>query len=59
MIHDIHKTIAFISEIMTLKQGDVILTGTPEGVGQIVSGDTIEIVIDGIGSLKNPVVCEQ
>ncbi|MDD3947030.1 MAG: fumarylacetoacetate hydrolase family protein [Clostridia bacterium] len=59
MIHDIPKTIAFISGIMTLKQGDVILTGTPEGVGQIKDGDTIEIVIEGIGSLKNPVEREK
>lgn len=56
MINDIPTTVSFISKIMSLKKGDIILTGTPEGVGQIKAGDTIEIVIEGVGSLKNPVV---
>ena len=56
MVHDIPAQIAFISEIMTLLPGDVILTGTPAGVGPIVAGDTVTIEIEGIGTLSNPVV---
>ncbi len=40
---------------MTLLPGDVILTGTPEGVGPIVAGDTVAVRIEGIGELSNPV----
>jgi len=56
MIHDIPAQIAFVSAIMTLLPGDVILTGTPAGVGPIVAGDTVSVEIDGIGTLTNPVV---
>ena len=56
MIHDIASQIAFISAIMTLLPGDVILTGTPAGVGPIVSGDDVSVEIEGIGVLSNPVV---
>ena len=56
MIHDIAKQIAFISGVMTLLPGDVILTGTPEGVGPISPGDTVSVEIEGIGTLTNPVV---
>jgi 2-keto-4-pentenoate hydratase/2-oxohepta-3-ene-1,7-dioic acid hydratase in catechol pathway len=56
MIHDIRAQIAFISTVMTLLPGDVILTGTPEGVGPIVAGDTVSVEIEGIGTLTNPVV---
>lgn len=44
-----------ISEIMTLEPGDVIATGTPAGVGSLASGDIVEVTIDGIGTLRNPV----
>ena len=47
--------VAYISEIMTLEPGDVILTGTPEGVGPLVAGDEVTISIPGYGSLTNPV----
>jgi len=56
MVHDIATQIAFISGVMTLLPGDVILTGTPAGVGPIVAGDLVEIEIEGIGILRNPVV---
>ena len=56
MVHDIPAQIAFISEVMTLLPGDVILTGTPAGVGPIVAGDTVTVEIEGIGVLSNPVV---
>lgn len=48
--------LAFISGVMTLDPGDVILTGTPEGVGPLIPGDTVEIEIEGIGGLSNPVM---
>ena len=56
MTHDIPAQIAFVSAIMTLLPGDVILTGTPAGVGPIVAGDTVSVEIEGIGTLTNPVV---
>lgn len=54
----VDKLIAYISEAVTLLPGDVILTGTPSGVGPVTPGDLIEIEISGIGVLKNPVVAE-
>lgn len=45
--------VSFISEVMTLLPGDVIMTGTPNGVGPMKPGDTIEVVIEGIGTLRN------
>jgi 2-keto-4-pentenoate hydratase/2-oxohepta-3-ene-1,7-dioic acid hydratase in catechol pathway len=55
MVHDIPSLIAFASSIMTLLPGDVILTGTPAGVGPIRDGDTVSIEIEGIGTLTNEV----
>lgn len=55
MIFSIPKIVSYVSNIMTLFPGDVILTGTPAGVGQINDGDVVEIEIDGIGVLRNPV----
>ena len=52
MIFSIERIIEFISEVMTLKRGDLILTGTPEGVGEIVEGDVIEANLGTICSLK-------
>jgi 2-keto-4-pentenoate hydratase/2-oxohepta-3-ene-1,7-dioic acid hydratase in catechol pathway len=53
LIFGIRKLIAFISGIMTLLPGDVISTGTPEGVGQMNPGDTIEVRIEGVGTLRH------
>jgi 2-keto-4-pentenoate hydratase/2-oxohepta-3-ene-1,7-dioic acid hydratase in catechol pathway len=47
--------IEFISSIMTLLPGDVILTGTPAGVGPLSAGDKVEVEIEGIGTLRNVV----
>ena len=55
MIFDCGFLIEFISGIMTLNPGDLILTGTPSGVGPLASGDTVEVEIDGIGVLRNDV----
>jgi 2-keto-4-pentenoate hydratase/2-oxohepta-3-ene-1,7-dioic acid hydratase in catechol pathway len=55
MIFDVATIVSFVSHVMTLVPGDVILTGTPEGVGKIAGGDTVTVAIDGIGELVNPV----
>ena len=55
MIFNVFELVAFISSIMTLLPGDVIITGTPPGVGPIEVGDEVEIEIEGIGILKNRV----
>ena len=56
MIFDVPTLIAFVSEHMTLELGDVISTGTPAGVGNLEPGDVVEVEIEGIGTLRNPVI---
>ena len=53
MIHDVPALIAYASSVFTLLPGDLILTGTPAGVGPFAAGDEIEVEIDGIGTLRN------
>lgn len=53
MIFSLPDIIAFASAAFTLLPGDVILTGTPAGVGQISAGDVVEVQIDGLGTLRN------
>ena len=48
--------IRFISQVMTLQPGDVIATGTPAGVGPVKAGDIVEVTVEGVGTLRNPVV---
>ena len=55
LLHDIPTLIAYISHVMTLLPGDVILTGTPEGVGPMQDGQTVSVTVEGIGTLTNPV----
>jgi len=55
MIFDVPTIISFMSQVMTLVPGDVVLTGTPEGVSKISDGDVVTVSIDGIGDLVNPV----
>ena len=55
MVHDVASLIAFVSNVMTLLPGDVILTGTPAGVGPLRDGDRVSIEIEGIGTLTNEV----
>ena len=50
--------LAFISGVMTLEPGDLVLTGTPAGVGPLAPGDTVEVEIPGVGILRNPVKAE-
>jgi 2-keto-4-pentenoate hydratase/2-oxohepta-3-ene-1,7-dioic acid hydratase in catechol pathway len=56
MVFGIGEIISYISRVMTLLPGDVILTGTPDGVGPIEAGDRVEVEVEGIGVLVNPVV---
>jgi 2-keto-4-pentenoate hydratase/2-oxohepta-3-ene-1,7-dioic acid hydratase in catechol pathway len=56
MIFDIPTLVAHITSVMTLLPGDVILTGTPEGIGPMQPGDEVEVSIDGLGALTNTVV---
>jgi 2-keto-4-pentenoate hydratase/2-oxohepta-3-ene-1,7-dioic acid hydratase in catechol pathway len=55
MIFDIPTIINFVSSVMTLLPGDVILTGTPSGIGPMGAGDKVQISIEGIGQLTNTV----
>ncbi|MGB8312035.1 MAG: fumarylacetoacetate hydrolase family protein [Halobacteriota archaeon] len=59
LIFDVNDLVRFISEVMTLNAGDVIATGTPYGVGELLIGDTVEIEIEGVGVLSNNVIREQ
>lgn len=55
MVFSVGVLIAYISSVMTLEPGDLIFTGTPAGVSQLQAGDTVEVEIDGLGLLSNPV----
>ena len=55
MIFDIPELLSYTSHMMTLEPGDVILTGTPEGVGPLQAGQTLEVEVSGVGVLRNPV----
>jgi 2-keto-4-pentenoate hydratase/2-oxohepta-3-ene-1,7-dioic acid hydratase in catechol pathway len=59
MVFNVRQIIAFISSVMTLEAGDMIMTGTPAGVGPLKHGDVVEVVIEGIGALQNPVRSEK
>lgn len=56
MIHPVPELVAYVSRLFTLLPGDVVLTGTPAGVGEIRAGQRVEAEIEGIGRLSNPVV---
>ena len=58
MVFNVRQLIAYVSSVMTLYPGDLLLTGTPAGVSTIVDGDVVEVTIEGIGSLRNPVATE-
>jgi len=55
MVFSPAELIAYVSRIMTLEPGDVVMTGTPEGVGPLAPGDVVEIQVEGVGTLRNPV----
>ncbi len=58
MIFSVEELFSFVTQVMTLKPGDVIATGTPSGVGKMKPGDEVEVRVEGIGSLVNSVSSE-
>lgn len=58
MVYQVPRIIEFVTSYTTLLPGDVILTGTPAGVGPMLPGDSVSVTIEGIGTLTNPVVAE-
>ena len=56
MVFDVPTLVSYVSHVMTLLPGDVLLTGTPAGVSPLVAGDTVTVRIEGIGELTNPVL---
>src|SRR5690606_12728421 len=59
LLHDIPKLVEWVSTVMTLLPGDVILTGTPEGVGPMQVGQQVSVTVEGIGTLTNPVAAKR
>jgi 2-keto-4-pentenoate hydratase/2-oxohepta-3-ene-1,7-dioic acid hydratase in catechol pathway len=55
LIFDVPYLVWFVSRVMTLVPGDMISTGTPAGVGPLAAGDVVEVEVDGVGILRNPV----
>jgi 2-keto-4-pentenoate hydratase/2-oxohepta-3-ene-1,7-dioic acid hydratase in catechol pathway len=58
MVFSIRQLIAYASSIMTLEPGDLLLTGTPAGVSPLQPGDLVEVSIEGLGTLQNPVISD-
>ena len=58
LVFSIPTLIEYISGIMTLEVGDLIATGTPEGVGPLSVGDTVEVEVGGVGAVSNTVVAD-
>jgi len=58
MVFNIRQLIVYASSIMTLEPGDLLFTGTPAGVGALLPGDVVEATIEGLGTLRNPVIAE-
>jgi 2-keto-4-pentenoate hydratase/2-oxohepta-3-ene-1,7-dioic acid hydratase in catechol pathway len=58
MVFSIPVVLAYISSVMTLEPGDLVLTGTPEGVGTLVPGDVVEVEIAGVSRVSNPVTSD-
>lgn len=59
MVFGIPVLISYVSAIMTLEAGDVIATGTPEGVGPLQPGDVVEVEMPGLGAVANPVIADE
>ena len=55
LVFSVYQLVSFVSKVMTLLPGDVIATGTPAGIGPMQAGDCVEIVVEGIGTLRNHV----
>ena len=59
MIFSVDAIIRWIAQVMTLLPGDIISTGTPAGIGSLAPGDVVEVVVSGVGTLRNPVVAQE
>jgi 2-keto-4-pentenoate hydratase/2-oxohepta-3-ene-1,7-dioic acid hydratase in catechol pathway len=59
MIFSIDTVLRYITQVMTLEPGDVVATGTPGGVGPLAPGDTVEVKVSGVATLRNPVAAPQ
>ncbi len=59
MVFPIPELIHFVTAVMTLEPGDLIATGTPDGIGPLVPGDRVEVEIPGVGTVANPVAVEE
>lgn len=59
LAHNCRRIIEFVSSVVTLEPGDVIMTGTPGEPGEIKSGDSVEVELEGVGTLTNPVIAEE
>ena len=55
MVFTVQQLVAFVTSVMTVEPGDVILTGTPAGIGPLTAGDIVSISVEGLGDLENPV----
>ena len=55
LLHDVATLVSYVSHVMTLLPGDMILTGTPAGVGPLTAGGAVSVTVEGIGTLTNPV----
>jgi 2-keto-4-pentenoate hydratase/2-oxohepta-3-ene-1,7-dioic acid hydratase in catechol pathway len=55
LIFPIEQLVEFVTFVMTLEPGDIISTGTPEGIGSLKAGDAVKVVVEGVGELVNPV----
>jgi 2-keto-4-pentenoate hydratase/2-oxohepta-3-ene-1,7-dioic acid hydratase in catechol pathway len=55
LIFPIEQLVEFVTFVMTLEPGDIISTGTPEGIGSLKAGDSVKVVVEGVGELVNPV----
>ena len=58
MIFPVDVIIRWVSRMMTLVPGDVVPTGTPAGIGPLRPGDVVEVVVGGVGTLRNPVIAQ-
>lgn len=58
MVFNVNLLIAYVTSVMTLEPGDLLFTGTPAGVGPLEDGDLVEVEIEGLGKLSNPVKAE-
>jgi 2-keto-4-pentenoate hydratase/2-oxohepta-3-ene-1,7-dioic acid hydratase in catechol pathway len=56
MVFGVPELLAHVTAVMTLEPGDVLMTGTPSGVSPLHAGDTVAVIVSGIGVLSNPVL---